>query len=659
MSSMRTLASALLFLVGAALVSGPAAAATPTTLSGVVRDQLGRALPGAEILLLPPEGQARTPLHALTNAEGRFLIDSVSPGVYRVAAIKSGYVAALGRVNTFLKASVDLVLRPVPAPGAPGSQNVQDDLSWTLRVPPRSVLKKIEAEALIASLETPAPKAAQRRMPDSIRGEVEHVVALGAWRSGSAGSSSALTGNETHMQFGGSLGQRGAIRVEGSHGSLDSSSGAAAGTISRAASDLDVDVFYETGDDGRLGMRAFFSSGMLEVGELPGLRGAARQGQRSWGYEGQWKKQVGGSSRVALQVGFHDASVDVDRGSNVTWDDAFRDASNRAVGAEGQFESLARDGHLMRFGVRAQLMSLSAPTARIARSGAGFVLEGTTGWSVLLDAEDQWTVGGPWAVTYGMALRQGFDDTFTTTAVPRIGASWGGPRFKANAQLSYLAATGLTREGLAATELASRMPVGYLVELEAPVTRTTSVRGTVAYVPLRANVWTGASSAPDLQDLYVSDGSTSDRFVALAFERVAADATVSFRVAQGLSEGALAPAFDGEVPVLILSERMLRYESLRFGMEAPRVGSSLTIEYRAIHEQPDAFTGAADESLQTVELGFAQQLVRLAGGRASCRLLLTARTALGSPSESAATASDGQRFAALYQRVGAGVSLAF
>ena len=332
----------------------------------------------------------------------------MTQGVYRVAAIKTGYVASLGRVNTFLRASVDLVLHPVPAPGEPGAQDVQGDLSWTLRVPPRSVLKQIDAGALLASLETPAPKSAELRMPDAIRGQVEHVVALGSWRSGSAGASSALTGNETHMQFGGSLGQRGAIRVEGSHGSLDSSSGAAAGSVSRAASDLDVDVTYETGDDGRLGMRAFFSSGALEVGDGPGIRGgAARQGQRSWGYEGQWHKQVGGASRVALQVGFHDANVDVDRGTNATWDEPFRDASNRAVGAEGQFESLARDGHLVRFGVRAQLMSLSAPTARIAHTGGTFMLEGATGWSLLLDGDDQWTVSGPWAITYGMALRQG------------------------------------------------------------------------------------------------------------------------------------------------------------------------------------------------------------------------------------------------------------
>jgi hypothetical protein len=111
------------------------------------------------------------------------------------------------------------------------------------------------------------------------------------------------------------------------------------------------------------------------------------------------------------------------------------------------------------------------------------------------------------------------------------------------------------------------MPVGYLVELEAPVTRTTSVKERRPTCRCARTCGRGVARLA-LQDLYVSDGSTSDRFVALAFERVAGAATVSFRVAQGRSEGALAPAFDGEVPVLILSERSLRYESLRLGTDA-------------------------------------------------------------------------------------------
>ena len=62
---------------------------------------------------------------------------------------------------------------------------------------------------------------------------------------------------------------------------------------------------------------------------------------------------------------------------------------------------------LSALGVRAQLLSLAAPQrpASAARPDA-FALDGTTGWSVLVDSEDQWTLSGPFAVTYGLAARQ-------------------------------------------------------------------------------------------------------------------------------------------------------------------------------------------------------------------------------------------------------------
>jgi hypothetical protein len=641
------------------------AAAAPSspssTLSGVVRDELGHALEGAEVLILAPEGQAGALLRAVSGASGRFVIGSLTPGVYRVAAIKSGYVAALGRVNTLLRSSVDFVLHPAPAPGEPGSRDVQGDLSWTLRVPPRSILEHVSAEAMVAALDTGGPRPASVHVPDSLRGQVDHMVALGAWRSGSAGPSAALSGNETRMQFGGNLGERGAISVQGRHGSLDSSSGSSS-TVSRVASDLDVDMSYDTGDDARLAMRAFYSTGGLEVGDALGVKGGgARQGQRSWGYEGKWHKQVGGASRVALQVGFHDDTLDLDQGARApSWDGAFRDASNRAIGAEGQFESLARDGHLMRFGVRAQLLSLAAPAARTGRNAGTFALDGTTGWSLLLDAEDQWSLTGPFAVNYGVALRQGFDGPMTTTATPRVGGSWTTGHFRAHAELSYLTTTQLGTGPESAPHATRRSPIGYGVELEAPVSRAVTLRGTASYVPLRADVWGGAGDGAGLQDLYVTDGLASDRFVALALERAAGDAKVSFRLAQGRAEGALAPALDPDVPVLVLSDRSMAYQSLRLGTEAPRVGSSLSIEYRAIREQAEGSVAVAEESLKTVQLEFAQQLVRLAGGRASCRLLLTARSAVGpQPRAPEADPSEARRFAALYQRVGAGVSLAF
>lgn len=665
MVKLRSASAALLLVLGAAPVLAPparAAAVISGTLSGVVRDDLGRALEGAEILVLAPEGSAGGALvRAVTDATGRFLVGALAPGVYRVAAIKSGYVAALGRVNTTLRSSVDLVLRPVPKTGEPGSDKVQSDLSWSLRVPPRSILREVEAEALLAAHEP--VQAAQTRLGvgDSLRGQVDHIVAMGFLHQDAGGKSSGIEGNETRMRFGGNLGQRGAIQVEGRRGTFDSSSNPSVPLmVSRAASDLDVDLSYDTSNDASLGMRAFYSAGALEVGDGPGLPGGgARQGQRSWGYEGRWNKQVDGASRVAVQVGIHDANLEMTPTAAASWDRELRDASNRAIGAEGQYETFVGDGHLIRFGMRAQLLNLAAPSARLGRPSGTFALDGTTGWSMLMDAGDEWTIAAPVAVTYGLAIRQGFAGPFTTTATPRVGATVSTGRLRARAEITYLATAQLGSEPAAEPARETRSPYGYTVEMEAPITRTATVRGTASYVPLRANVWGGVGEARDLQDLYVTDGFASDRFVALGLERAAGNATVSFRLARGHAEGALAPALDRDVPVVVLSDRALTYESVRLGAHASRSGSTVSVEYRAMDGYA-AVNGIAGKPLRTVELEFTQELVRLAGGRASCRLLLAARSAVGSTSESTGIdPTEAHRFAALYQRLGAGVSLAF
>jgi len=654
----RSTAAALFLVLGLATVGPIHAAAATATLSGDVKDELGRALADAEILVLSPDPNAAA-ASTLSNASGRFLVDHLAPGVYRVAALKSGYVAAIGVVNTYLRSSVELVLHPVPKGDDARAKTVQEDLSWTLRVPPRSVLEHLDPTPLLASTEN--DDAGPFRLPDSIRGQVDHVVALGAFRPSGGGPSSSLQGNETRMQFGGSLGDRGAIQVAGRHGSLDSSGDPSpAAAVSRAASDVDVDVSYDTGDDARLGMRAFYSTGDLEIGERPGVMNqGARQGQRSWGYEGQWRKQVDGSSRLAVQVGIHDSNLDLVRSTSAeALDQSLRDASNRSIGAEGQYESLAGDHHLLRFGIRAQVMDLAAPLARIGRVSGAFPLEGPTGWSLLLDAEDQWSLSGPIAVSYGLAYRQGFDGPFTATATPRVGASWTSGRFRGHAQVEVLA-TEDWAGGTGPTSTGSSLPVGYGLEVQAPLTRTMTVRGTVSSTPLRANVWKDAGDAKDLQELYVTDGQVADQFVALALERAAGSATITFRVAQGRADGVLAPALDRDVPVLLLADRTLTYRSVRLGTLASRTGSSLSFEYRDIADQAVG-SPLEQESLQTVEAEFAQQLARLAGGRASCRLLITARSAVGPPPRSPeADPSEARRFAALYQRLGAGVSLAF
>jgi hypothetical protein len=165
MASIRSASTTLLLLgacATASLAQAPAALTplTATMLSGIVRDDAGRLLEGAEIVVLSQEGRSGgVALRAVSDAGGRFFLGSVTPGVYRVAAIKTGYIAAIGRVNTMLRSSIDLVLRPIPRDGKPGAENVQDDLSWTLRVPKRSVMREIDARDLLAAKETGGVRA--------------------------------------------------------------------------------------------------------------------------------------------------------------------------------------------------------------------------------------------------------------------------------------------------------------------------------------------------------------------------------------------------------------------------------------------------------------------------------------------------------------------
>ena len=642
-------------LVVLALATGTAAAATApsitSTLSGVTRDDVGRAIAGVEVVVLSNTVEGSALGRAVSNAQGHFVLAAIAPGVYRIAAIKPGYLASIGRVNTLLRGSVDLVLRPIPAPGEPGAEKVAPDLSWVLRLPPRSVLQELGASSELSDGESGGVRAFAARVQDKITGQVDHVVALGSWRSDDAGGSSSLEGNETRMRLGGTIGERGNITVTGARGSLDGASQASAPAVSRDAGSVGVDVSYDTSDDASLAMSAYYARGDVEVGGSAESPKGGRQNQRSWGYDARWQKQVDASSQVAVDVGYHDASLVVDGLASLPWD-ATQDGTNRALAAQGTYEAPAADHHLMRLGVRAHRLDQSSPDVRFARAASPSLLDGTSGWSVLLDGEDRWAPDGSFSMAYGVSVRQGIDGPLGTTVTPRVSASWTGRKLAARGEVSYLSSFG--------PESTDAAPLGYDVRVEAPLSPTLRGIASAAYVPLLADRWEGG---PGMQaGVFVTDGRASDEMIALGVERVAASGTLSFQVARGRADGALAPSIDDGLPFVVLGDRAIDYDAVRFGTKVARVGSSVAVEYRAMRETALLPQGASPgTALKTVAAEFAQDLVRLGGGRATCRLLLAARTAFDVEDAAAGglEAGEARRFAALQQRINAGISLAF
>jgi len=149
--------------------SSTAAPIKPSELNGVVKDELGKPLPGAVISAL-----GSTSAFAISNEDGRFTFRNLPAGPYLVRAHLQNYLPSRGRIvqvspdgrtisaieltrrpgdstdPAVIAAGVGLVGQPVAAPEGE-ERHEHDEVAWRLRHLKRSVLK--EAEASIADLE--------------------------------------------------------------------------------------------------------------------------------------------------------------------------------------------------------------------------------------------------------------------------------------------------------------------------------------------------------------------------------------------------------------------------------------------------------------------------------------------------------------------------
>jgi iron complex outermembrane recepter protein len=96
----------------AALMPAVGLAQTAGTVAGVVRDSLGGAIPGATVRVVnEATGVAQ---EAVSDAEGRYRVDDLVPGPYRVEATLDGFESGVNRgaLDGRQAASIDLTLMP-------------------------------------------------------------------------------------------------------------------------------------------------------------------------------------------------------------------------------------------------------------------------------------------------------------------------------------------------------------------------------------------------------------------------------------------------------------------------------------------------------------------------------------------------------------------
>jgi hypothetical protein len=159
---------AMLIALGAA----PSFGAATASVSGVVRDSSGVPQIGAEVQVL--SSGLSIVARAYTNAEGRFLISSLTPGRYILKAMGPSFLPAQ-RENVKIRSGtvVDLTLYTLYEviqwlPAQPRAANAPiDDWAWTLRsAANRPLLRWLEDGPLIVDSEGPGthPKLKARIM---------------------------------------------------------------------------------------------------------------------------------------------------------------------------------------------------------------------------------------------------------------------------------------------------------------------------------------------------------------------------------------------------------------------------------------------------------------------------------------------------------------
>jgi hypothetical protein len=665
--------------------AAPAERATAPALAGTVRDSIGNLVAGVEVLLVDRSTGTDPAASVRSGDDGHFAIASLVPGIYRIAAVKEGYLTHVGRVDTGVQRWVDLILHPVPALDDDGRPSpVPDDPTWVLRVPRRSIFR--ERDPVPVSDAGPTERVAESPLPP-VSVQVEQVFAVDAPLPKLDGRApSELSGSETRVRIASSVGERGNIRVTGRHESLGStwSENDALASANQEAASLNIDFHYDPSADTSLAIKAFYDEHDYDWA-LPFAAGAGRgeQGRKAWGYGSAWSKQLDPHSSLAIEMEYTQSSVvlpadtfrllfDANAAPYRTDPTVLHSVTSHALRAGGAYQNASTPGHQFQVGFQADLMESPLEIPAVAGGDPALHAAAGRGWAVRLNAQDSWAVSRPLTLVYGLGYKRSLSLQDTAFAVPRVGATLGLQRLVVRVMLSYHAVTAWeTADPDSARLFAGRtlpgrvrpdQEVGYEAELELPLPNGVRLRGSASFSPVQFDhlAYNTSGVAPIRQPVFLTDGNAAVERSSVALIQDVGDTRTFIELTRGRAEGLLTPATTLDQRVRLLSQGALSYSSAVWGVRILPSGTDLQLEYSKVVERrtPD---GRVEADQQLLELRVMQDLLRL-DSYGSWRLMLAVRVAtLDRKTEQRERSEDGSPALteAFNQGVSAGLSVTF
>jgi hypothetical protein len=669
-NTIRGLAIALVVVITIAAGDVPALASVPQPFGGVVHDTFGAALSRVEVFLVPDPDSRGGAIRATTDEVGRFVVLDLAPGLYRIAAVKEGYGVYLGRVNTGMRSTLDVILHPLPRDGEPGADAVAGGPSWALRVPRRSVWQDVVDAPTTSSVSAAA--LAEDRGParsDAIEGSVEQTFAVAA--ASASGWDGGLQGNATRMAIASDLGDRTRVALGGRRSQLESGGveGESPGALSASDSNaVDLGVRVRTSEDASLDLRAFWAARDTRITAPVTVDDGFRQAEQVWGYDAAWRQQLDQRSTLAVRMDYAASTVDVPRSAQTPEGDTVRLASpgaNVAVSARGSYETVPGDRHQVRVAFGARFVDIGLPVLRNVANGSPVVRMDDAGWNLGIEAEDTWAAHGPLSVIYGLGYHHRLAETDTSVVAPAIGGSWSDGGRSLRVVVTYHAERIWSAPALGDTAqsgASSREAFGYEASAETGLPLGFVLQAATTYAPIgteRIGYELGVPMVDGDRPMYFAEGDSELRETSATLRHDGGRAQVFVQWTRGRVDGALTTVMPFDVPYSTLDDSTLRYRTGRVGIDVASSGTRVLVEHRRLrdHRHDDPATGPLRAQDQ-VEVRLVQDLLRYPGS--SWRLLLSLQ-AVELDGETLAYAEQlaGQRLPDSHRQVNAGIAVAF
>jgi hypothetical protein len=648
----------------------------PVPISGIVKDTVGNLLEGVEVLVID-NSVSITPLATLkSDADGRFSFLRLPLGVYRVAALKEGYLTYVGRIDTRLQQWVNVVLHPMPELGHAPFDHVPEDSSWVYRLPRRYVLDSREPgiDEDPPATEEPSGVATAR---EALRLQVDQLFSTAAPIGVKQDQRAETRGSETHLRISSALGDRASIDLQGFRKSFDSAvdEGETQEAVSRDASAMTVAFGYETSPGTHLDVNAFYNQRALEYAssspateEQPSPPASVEQGHRRWGYDARWTTQLDYTTKFAVEVDyqnttFHDPGTTASLENPVGTNPPAEGMKTQSVGAAGTYESVPFDDHALQIDFRARVLDTTNPVRRVDPTGMTPAYFALSGSSVGINAQDRWTVGGPFSLVYGLGYRHAISSHEASLIVPSIGGAWTVDRLAVSMIVSYHSVAGW-RRGLGMDGAPPSRPadaMGYEAQIELPLTARLRLVGATSYSPAQFDYLghAGGGFHDDPRPLYLTDGIAAVRESRVALIQESRRTRTYLEFIEGLVEGTLTTMTPYDVPQEFLTAGELDYGTGRLGLRVLSSGTDVLLQYQQLSQSPAEKISAVDSQQTSVEFRLTQDLfsIRSVG---SWRFLMALRRASLDADESKENIQrTSQVIDSMNHQVSAGLSMSF